>query len=364
LRETLGLAPAEARIGLAAHDFAQLANAGEVVLTRALRAGGAPSIASRWIWRLDTLVKAAAINLPRRAEVTNWARDLDRAEHVIMTKAPRPAPAKHGHVLDRLSVTDVEKLIRDPYAIYAKRILRLERLRAVGAEVDARDLGNAIHKAVELYKPTDAPAEAQVRALLSLLDEELEKHGFVEEMRAAYRSRLTNAAHDFIAWARGRRAAGLSPYLEQKAEMVVDGVTLRGIADRIDFASDGFAEITDFKSGRPPTDTQMNTGLAPQLLLEAVMLREGAFADVPKGPTRALVYWRFAGTNSGPRVCVLEGGVEAASNNAMNGLKRLLAHYAGGGAFLSKPRVEFLTDIDDYDHLARRKEWAAVEADQ
>jgi ATP-dependent helicase/nuclease subunit B len=359
----LGLAPAEARIGLSAHDFAQMANAGEVVLTRALRSGGAPSIASRWIWRLDTLVAAAAMKLPRRDEVIAWARGLDR-ERVVMTKAPRPAPAKHGHVLKRLSVTDVEKLIRDPYAVYAKRILGLEQLRAVGAGVDARDLGNAIHKAVELYKPDDAPAEAQVQALLALLDRELEEFGFIAEMRAAYRARLANAAEEFIAWANARRVAGLTPYLEKKAALEIDGVTLRGIADRIDFAADGMAEITDFKSGRPPTDSQMDTGLAPQLLLEAVMLRAGAFEDVPKGATRNLIYWRFAGTNSGPRVCVLEDGVEAASANALAGLKRLLAYYADGGAFLSKPRVEFLTDIDDYDHLARRKEWAAVEADQ
>ncbi len=364
LREALGLAPAEARIGLAAHDFAQLANARDVVMTRALRAGGAPSVASRWIWRLDTLVKAAGVTLPRRADALAWARALDRAEHVTMTAPPRPAPAKHGHVLKRLSVTDVEKLIRDPYAVYAKRILRLEQLRPIGAEVDARDLGNAIHKAVELFAPSEAPPETQVRDLLALLDQQLTDFGFVAEMRAAYRARLSAAAEQFIAWAATRRAGGLIPYLEKTAAIEIDGVMLRGIADRIEFTPNGEAEITDFKSGRPPTDTQMNTGLAPQLLLEAVMLKNGAFDNVPKGATRALIYWRFAGTNSGPRVCVLEGGVEAASANALAGLKRLLAHYAAGGAFLSKPRVEFLNDIDEYDHLARRKEWAAIEAEQ
>jgi ATP-dependent helicase/nuclease subunit B len=361
LRAALGLGDAESRIGLAAHDFAQLANADEVVLTRAMRAGSAPTVASRWIWRLDTLVKAADFNL-RRGEPLVWARALDKPAHIIPARPPRPTPSASGKFLERLSVTDVEKLIRDPYAVYAKRILGLERLRPIGAPVDPRDLGNAIHKALELFTPSAAPAEAQLSTLLTLLDAQFLRFGYADEMRAALRSRLKGAAGDFIAWAGARVKAGVTPYLETKGELAVDGVTLSGIADRIEIAPNGRAEIIDFKSGQPPSNKQVNSGLAPQLLLEAAMLKDGGFPDVAKADTVALVYWRFAGTRWGPRVVELDGDVSSAANKALDGLKHLIAHYAGPkGAFLSKPRVEFLNDIDDYDHLARRKEWAATE---
>jgi ATP-dependent helicase/nuclease subunit B len=63
MRAKLGLPSLDERIGLAAHDFAQLANAPNVVLTRALRREGAPTLASRWLWRLQTLVKGAKAEL-------------------------------------------------------------------------------------------------------------------------------------------------------------------------------------------------------------------------------------------------------------------------------------------------------------
>jgi ATP-dependent helicase/nuclease subunit B len=59
MRAKLGLPSVDQRIGLAAHDFAQLANAPNVVLTRALRRDGSPTFASRWLWRLQTLVQGA-----------------------------------------------------------------------------------------------------------------------------------------------------------------------------------------------------------------------------------------------------------------------------------------------------------------
>src|SRR5262249_21921715 len=53
MRARLGLPSLDARIGLAAHDFAQLASAPRIVLTRSLKRDGSPSIASRWLWRLE-----------------------------------------------------------------------------------------------------------------------------------------------------------------------------------------------------------------------------------------------------------------------------------------------------------------------
>ncbi|MGE3303714.1 MAG: double-strand break repair protein AddB [Hyphomonadaceae bacterium] len=357
LRAALGLPQTEARIGLAAHDFAQLANAREVALTRAVRAGGAPTIASRWVWRLDTLARAAGRDLRAGAqEVLAWARALDRPERAAPIRAPRPKPAASGARIDRLSITDVEKLIRDPYAIYAKRILRLEKLRPVGAQADGSDLGSAIHKALEMF----APAGGTVETLLARIDAELAARGFPAPQRAAAQARLAAAAREFVAWNAER--AAMRAFLEAEAQMAVRGVRLRGIADRIEIAPAG-AEITDFKTGQLPSDRQINAQLAPQLLIEAAMLAEGAFAAAPRLDTHRLIYWRFAGTSIGEKICKLDQPVAQAAAQALAGLEALLAHYEKpDAAFLSKPRVEFISDIDDYDHLARRKEWAEAEA--
>jgi ATP-dependent helicase/nuclease subunit B len=363
LRARLGLPATEARIGLAAHDFAQLANAPHVVLTRSERGKGAPTIASRWLWRLETLAKAGKYDLRAAGgDTLALARALDRPQAIMPEHAPRPKPGARGITIKRLSITDVEKLIRDPYAVYAKQILGLQQLRSIGAEPDPRELGNAIHKSLELYEITDAPAGEQFPALMAEIERQLVAHGFDAPQRAAFAARLARAAKTYLRWAIKRRARGDKSYLELKGELPVGDAIVAGIADRIDVRADGRAEITDYKSGSPPTDKQINSGLAPQLLLEAAMLRQGVIKDAPKADTDALIYWRFAGTNAGERVCKVDGGVEAAAQATVTGLADLLAHYAGPDApFFSKPRVEFINDIDEYDQLARRKEWAEHE---
>ncbi|MGH6981348.1 MAG: double-strand break repair protein AddB, partial [Stellaceae bacterium] len=59
MRQAFGLPAPEERIGVAAHDFAQGLGAPVVWLTRAARVEGAPTVPSRWLLRLDTVLKAA-----------------------------------------------------------------------------------------------------------------------------------------------------------------------------------------------------------------------------------------------------------------------------------------------------------------
>ncbi|MGE0597757.1 MAG: PD-(D/E)XK nuclease family protein, partial [Hyphomonadaceae bacterium] len=358
MRAELGLPLLDQRIGLAAHDFAQLANAPDVVMTRALRRDGAPTLASRWLWRLQTLIKGAGATLPRASAPLSWARTLDAPQASRSVKVPRPRPPSDAR-LKRLSVTQVETLIRDPYAIYARRILGLEVLKPIGAEVGPAERGTAIHKAVERLE--DRHDHALLR---DLLDEELRRAGVSPERRAAERSRLEQSVRMLLSWLQAREQ-DIAVYREIKGQLELQvGVTLTGTADRIETGPRG-AAILDFKTGSPPSDAQVASGLAPQLLLEAAMLKRGAFEGAPAAIARELIYWRFGGANPAPRIVHLDDGVGAASEKALAELNGMLARYADAAQpFLSKPRVQFIKRYADYDHLARRKEWADAELDE
>jgi len=352
MRARLGLASLDARIGLAAHDFAQLANAPNVVLSRALRRDGSPTLASRWLWRLQTLVKGAKAELARSDGHVAWAKALDAPAKIAPVKAPAPRPPA-GKRLTQISVTQVEALIRDPYAVYARRILKLEHLDPIGAVAGPAERGIAVHRAIERFGDGDDAAE-----LIRLLDEELRWNGIAPERRAADRERLRVSVDALITWFKERRSRQARVYREKYGKLAVDEVTLTGIADRIEIGP-GHAAILDFKTGKPPTDAQVNSGLSPQLLLEAAMLDAGAFDGVPSGRVTELVYWRFGNAEPTPSVVDAEGGAYEAGRKALGSLRGLLARYGDPGqAFLSKPRVQFLKPYAEYDHLARRKEWA------
>jgi ATP-dependent helicase/nuclease subunit B len=167
-----------------------------------------------------------------------------------------------------------------------------------------------------------------------------------------------------IAWFGERRARGAVVHREIRGELMIDDVKLTGIADRIEIAP-GHAAILDFKTGAPPTDAQVESGLSPQLLLEAAMLAQGAFAELGKHETTELIYWRFGNAEPTPRAVEIEGGPHEAGMKALASLRAMLARYAEPSQpFLSKPRVFKIRLYDDYDQLARRKEWADEKADE
>jgi ATP-dependent helicase/nuclease subunit B len=357
MRAALGLPALDQRIGLAAHDFAQLANAPRVVLTRSLRRDGAPTLASRWLWRLRTLLQGAGAHLESGAHYLEWARALDKPHAVEPAKAPRPCPPADKR-LKRINVTGVETLIRDPYAIYARRLLQLEHLKPIGAVAGPAERGTAMHRAIERFGDGE-----DAELLLRLLDEELMRAGVPAERRAADRERLRVSALALVHWFRSRGAVEV--FREVRGKLELDGLqmTLTGAADRIEIGAGG-AVILDFKTGEPPSDKQVASGLSPQLPLEAAMLARGAFEGVPTAKTNELIYWRFGGADPAPRPVKLDDGAHAAGEEALASLRSLLERYADPAQpFLSKPRVQFLKPYAEYDLLARRKEWADAEGE-
>jgi len=355
----LGLPSPDARIGLAAHDFAQLVSAPDVVLSHALKREGSPTIASRWLWRLETLTRGAGAELARAETPLTWARAINTPAEPRRPRIPKPKPPVKAR-LKRISVTQVETLIRDPYAVYARRILGLEVLKPIGTPASYAERGTAIHAAIERFADgSDAALFARV------LDEELRRAGFPAERRVAERARLELSVAALLAWLNQRRARATQVFVEMSGELKLSaGVTLSAKADRVEIGAHG-GVILDYKTGAPPTDSQVESGLAPQLPLEAAMLARGAFKDTPKARVDELIYWRFGGAEPGARALALETGAYEAGEKALAELERLLRRYGEQSqAFLSKPRVQFLKPYDDYDLLARRKEWADAEGEE
>jgi ATP-dependent helicase/nuclease subunit B len=356
MRAELGLPSHDERIGLAAHDFAQLVSAPNVVLSRALRREGSPTLASRWLWRLKTLADGAKAKLASADDAIAWAKALDRAPAFRKPKVPRPKPPVDKR-LTRISVTQVETLIRDPYALYARRILGLECLKPIGAPAGPQERGSAVHRAIERFE--DGADHAQLAALL---DEELRNFGIPPERRAAERARLAISIEALIRWFEERREKGAVVYREAKGLLPVEGVDLSCYADRIEIGPAHVA-ILDFKTGAPATKNQVESGLAPQLPLEAAMLKRGAFENVPPAEVTELSYWRFGNAEPTPKPLDLDAHRQG--EEALAALAALLRRYAEADQpFLSKPRVQFIKPYTEYDQLARRKEWADAEGDE
>jgi ATP-dependent helicase/nuclease subunit B len=354
MRRDLGLPDPDARIGLAAHDFAQLACAPEVVLTWPAMREGAPAVPSRWIWRLKTLARASgddAVLTPAR-DPRPLARALDAPGAIVRLRPPQPKPPVAARP-PKISFSKVETLIRDPYAIYARQVLQLDALDPPGVEAGPRDRGNAVHTALEKYDGEGA------EALLAQIEANLAAAGFDPVRCRMERARFAGVAAAFVAWHEARAAAGYESYFEKDGQLDLGGRSLYGRADRFDIRH-GRAAVIDYKTGSAATNKQVDSGLSPQLTLEAAVLARGGFPGVPVATAEEIIYWRFSGgQDRGPHVVKFdEGSAADAAEEALLRLKDLLKKYdSETQAYLCKPKVQFINDWDDYDHFARRAEW-------
>lgn len=365
MRKALGLPSPERRIGLAAHDFAQGASAPEVYLIDSARREGAPATPSRWLWRLRTLAKGAGVTLPERPELLDWARalDADAGYGPVCRPAPRPPVAARPR---RLSVTRIETLTRDPYAIWARDILKFYALDRPDQPADARTRGSAIHSAFEdlahaweAGEPADPVGLFEARYL-----EALAEAGMGPAELAREKAMAREAANWVAEFERRRRADGRRVLVETegKAELMVEGVahTLTAKADRLEITPDGLGHVLDFKTGAPPSKKQINTGFSPQLTLTAAILTQGGFgvSAQPGDLTYVRVTGRQpAGEEISPK---LEVTTAEAATTAWDGARALLAAYLDPNrGYPSRVAPQFVKQYaSDYDHLARVFEWS------
>jgi ATP-dependent helicase/nuclease subunit B len=368
MRRDFGLPPPERRIGLAAHDFAQALGAPEVVLTRSLRVEGTPMVPSRWLQRLDGLLDSVGLGdaLQRVALPLAWQAMLDRPDAIRPASPPAPRPPVHARPR-RLSATQVETWMRDPYAIYARHVLRLRRLDPLDADPGAADRGNFIHRALEEFvaaHPGALPADALDR----LLDCGREAFGPALDRPSVWAfwwPRFERIARWFIERERERRGALAASFTERRGELQLPGPAgaflLTATADRIDAFGDGGLAIIDYKTGQLPKASDVQLGFSPQLPLEAAIAASGGFSGVPDGAVAELAYWRLSGGNPPGEITAIRADAAALAAEAKAGLERLIAAFDDRGtAYESRPRADSAPRFSDYDHLARVREWSAI----
>jgi ATP-dependent helicase/nuclease subunit B len=371
MRHQLGLDLPERRIGLSAHDFAQMLGAREVVLARAAKIAGAPAVASRFLQRLAAVAGATRWNAAR-ARGTHYldlARALDHAERFDPVRAPEPRPPRAVRPT-ALAVTEIEHWLRDPYTIYAKHILRLARLDPVDMPPSAADRGSAIHGAVGRFAqaftqelPPDALAE-----LMRMGRDEFAPLDDYPEARALWWPRFERIARWLVGWERERRAGIAEMRAELRGEIVLAlgarSFRLYGRADRIERRRDGGCAILDFKTGAPPTSRQVRAGIAPQLTLEAAILRRGGFRGFDAGARiDELTYVRLRGgepAGEAEPVKLEDRTPDEAADHALARLTALATRFEDEATpYRSLVLPMWSNRYGTYDDLARVKEWSA-----
>jgi ATP-dependent helicase/nuclease subunit B len=368
MRTELGLSSPERRIGQTGHDFAQALGSREVILSRAISVEGTPMIASRFLRRLDAFIGKTGSKALREsgAYLLQAARAADAAPpaQAIIRPEPRVPAAMHP---SSLTVTEISTLYRDPYAIYAKHILKLSPLEPLAVQVDARDKGTIFHEILAIFiKETNtAWPDDPLKRLLDIGKTHFRDIAHLEKVSAFWWPVFVRVAEWFVEWETERRTAIVKSHTEVDGAITFqlnDGTLfkLSGRADRIDQLAGGGLAILDYKTGTFPSAPQVGSNFEPQLTLMAEIARQGLFRHVPAQEVLTLSYVSV-GSDPGEKKIDFSkdfGTIEAVAERHIDGLKSFLNRLRSGEeGFASRRRPAKERDYGDFDHLARVKEW-------
>ena len=361
MRRDFCIAVPERSVGIAAHDFAQAFGSPEVVLTRAARQEGAPTVPSRWLLRLDTVLRAAGLGHALRSDeaIKAAAERIDEPGHYrpLPSPAPRPPLAARPR---QLSVTQIETWLRDPYAIYARHILDLKPLDELDADPGRADLGIAIHGALDEFVhryPRELPADAEAELLAigrAHFGALLSRPG----VWAFWWPRFERITRWLVAQERIHRSEVVESLSECRGSLTVPApggpFTLTAKADRIDRLAAGGFLLVDYKTGSLPSKKEVKWGFAPQLPLEGAILRDGSFGAVVGAPA-ALEYWRLSGgAPAGQRWPIGDDDPDKLIRSVFDRVRSLIERFDDPATpYLAEPVRQWVPRFSDYRHLER-----------
>lgn len=370
MKKDFGFPLPERNIGVAAADFAHLLNAKKVYLTRAERVDGTPTNKSRWWLRFETILAAnfgnqkedkAKYEFLYDNKYSLWAKYLERATEQKRISAPEPRPPLPLRPR-KLSAVNFEMLMRDPYTIFAKYILKLYPLEELDEDVVYRDYGNIVHAVIEkfnnIYNTGAYPPDAE-QQLLKLGEAEFAANNISLDIKAFWWPKFVKTAAWLVETEKNYRSEVKKVYNEVTGSLdfASDGgkFTITAKADRIDETIDGHLNVLDYKTGKARTLKEIITGMAPQLPIEGLIAEKGGYAGIPAKKVSTLRYWRLGKEEIAANSEQSQKGLE----RTMSYLQTLIAYFDKESTpYYAKPNPHDAPDYSDYDHLSRFLEWS------
>src|SRR6056300_702476 len=366
MRAAVGLPPKNWRRGLSAHDVYMAICSKDIIVTRADKEAGTPTTKSRWLQRMEVVVNALGLNdnIDDGAIEKAWLAKFE--PRTIPQPAFRPSPCPPLASRPRqFSATEIDIWITDPYAIYAKKILRLKPLDDIDRSADAALRGILFHDALADFSKANATGQLGEDALQQLLD--FGKTHFASQIgqpsiRYFWWTRFEAMAAWFIENEHRRRDDLQSIHAEISGAIFLQAaqgpVKLTARADRLEYDKDGEWTIVDYKTGTVPSGSLIKKGVRNQLAVEGLIAFDGGFESLPAGEIRSLEYWQLSGKKSAPGEIKTPFADLFDAEEVRDRLERLANYFDQANTpYASELDPINVPPFKPYQHLSRSREW-------
>ena len=354
----------EKNIGILAFGFTKFMMTENVIITRAERIGESPTQKSRWIFRLETMMKALGLDIKdiEANGFVSFIHTIDKPKTITPIKPPSPRPPLHARPR-KLSASGLDLLIDDPYSVFAKYILKLYPLNDLDRELDQRDFGNLVHNIIEDFNNqyNSLLPHNSLDILIDIGKTHFKNQNLKKEVEVFWWPKFLTIAKWVIEQEKEYRTEVKSIHNEINGEIKYDlpcgQFTFTAKADRIDELLDGSINIIDYKTGSIPTKTQVETGHAMQLLLEGIIAQNGAYAINSNNTVNKLIYYRL-----GKEKLIMDSNLQELLDKSKDYIIKLVNTFDFETTpYHSRPTPKYIPKNKDYEHLARIREWSVHE---
>lgn len=361
-RETdaaLGLKHEILRSSLAAHDFASLINQQNIIITRSLRDEDGQTSPSQWLERIKLYQAAVKRNfLEVNTDVIQKCKNVFKSNitNKYFPKEPSPPIAIRPR---ELSVTQIEKLMRDPYSIYAQKVLGLKKLQEVDKEIDQADFGNFIHDSIDEFNKTIQIGADFLDQLIAVGQSKLRKYASNRPIvQKIWWPRYLQIAKWYSNFETLRRQKNCKILSESEGHIIFNTSTgpfkLKAKADQLEI-NQNKVTVIDFKTGVLPSHIDIVSGFSPQVTLEGLIAQNGGFSEEHK--VEKLIYIQFSTGKDFGKILEIKEPIKRISEAKTN-IQELINLYINGNTpFLICPYLEKAPIYSDYKYLERIEEW-------
>ena len=332
ISKKIGLPSPNRKVSLMALDFMNLSCGGDVYWLRSKQSGGVLTTESRFLSR----VRVATGDIKTDNEILDFVRNMDNVEYNPLDYSSPFPPIDRSDVY----VTEIELLIHNPYAFYAKHILRLKPMDDYWVLPDARQFGILVHDVIE--NATDFNVDNLIREMDMRAKQVLEPESII-----------------FYFW--HKRFCEIAPFvanyfkdkkIQYKEILGSTNISGRNVRARADLIWDGV--VMDIKTGGAPNKKQLMDGTMPQIALEGYIMQSGGFAIKMKDVSITPIL-QFLQLKNGD-LDLIEYSDDVAQemiDNTVQKVKELFGQYSGDNRAAYDYRESVGAKYHEWDDLAR-----------
>jgi ATP-dependent helicase/nuclease subunit B len=338
------------KIGQNGFDLYHYLSCKKIIITHTNNKLGNKFVESPFITKIKTLSKFFSINIDKTQDFKlNFDNDL--SINRILIKSPQPKVLKE-HLPKKLNITDISKIISNPYYIYSQKILKLVELKKINFESSYAEYGSFVHKVLEEFIiKSNENHDNFDQFFIQEIDKIFAIYFKSQNSKLIWLPKFLKIFPNFVQ--DNSEFLGCQNLLEEKINIIINDIEISGKIDRVIINDKNEGFIMDYKTGKSPSKNDVYNGKEPQLLIYSYILN--SFIHEKHNITK-LCYWEVNNKKSSKIKIIVEelSKIIEFNNITEKNLKKII------DVFYNSKNIFYNTLIenDDYiQNLSRIKEW-------